>query len=301
MEREWTPILLRVLSGEDTPERLISIVRPDERFYFIDFLIRYANRFRGEEKERISNLARPFVSSLVPRLFHREPAQRARAVHIICSLELCEQADNVRAALDDPSPLVAMIAARALCHSGNREFAAAVLQRLDRFEQWQPSFLAAMLASAGPAAAPDLRNLLGDKSRPPRVRAIAADALAEVNDLAAADLAADLIATESDRELLAAALRLLHKTSRIEHLDRIRALLNSGDSVVRAHAIRVLGAHGSAEDVPGIRAAFDDPSVWVSIRAAESLKNLGAEKILRSIADSGHTRADLARQILAAV
>ena len=92
-------------------------------------------------------------------------------------------ADTVVAALDDRSPLVAMIAARALAKKETPQYAGAVLARLHRFTSWRPSFLASMLSSMGPEIAPILRSTLGNPAIDTQVRAIATMALRELHDL----------------------------------------------------------------------------------------------------------------------
>jgi hypothetical protein len=76
-------------------------------------------------------------------------------------LGLPRYASTVVAALDDPSPLVAMVAARSLAQEESTEYAHAVLKRLHRFGGWNRRFLASMLASMGPRVADTLREGCG--------------------------------------------------------------------------------------------------------------------------------------------
>ena len=155
-----------------------------------------------------------------------------------------------------------------------------------------------MLAAVGPGVTPALRETFSDLDKPPRVRAVAAEALQELSDFAAADFAALVLETETDRDLIAASLRLLGRVGRPEHLASIRALCTSSDFVIRAHAVSALGRIGEEEDIQPLRQAFEDPSQWVAIHTAWGLKEAGCVKVLREIAESEHPRADLAREIL---
>jgi len=232
------------------------------------------------------------------QLGSRSAEVRARAVQTLSLLGADAHRAEVRRALDDPSPLVAMVAARALARGRDPDHAAAILLHLERFDEWSPRFLAAMLASMGPDAAAPLCDTLADPSRSASARAVAADALRALHDLPAADVAAAVLGTSTDREIVAACLRLLAALGRPAHLPRIRPLLTSPDAVVRAAAIRALAGVGSADEREWLRSALEDPSPWVALEAAEGLLESGGGDILHALAASDHPRAVLARQVL---
>jgi HEAT repeat protein len=170
---------------------------------------------------------------------------------------------------------------------------------MHRFDQWRPSFLASMLATMGPAVAPALRNALADPAYVSRVRAVAADALRELNDYTAADTAAKVLAESTDRDLTAATLNLMAHIGRTEHLPVIRRHLSSPQAIVRARAVAALGHVGAEEDIPVLVDAFHDPSPWVALRAGEALLEAGAKRALTALARSDLPRAPVARQLLA--
>jgi len=205
----------------------------------------------------------------------------------------------VISALDDPSPLVAMVAARALAREETPEHAAEVLARLERFKGWDRRFLASMLAAMGPAVAGTLRWGLGDSTVEPWTRALLADASYLQRDLQAADVAARLLAETEDRELRASALRLLSGVGRPEHAPAVRDLCRSDDPVVRAQALRALGTVGGAVDVPLFIEAMGDAYPWAALHAARGAAASGGSDALEHLAASADPRAALARQILA--
>ena len=90
---------------------------------------------------------------------------------------------------------------------------------------------------------------------------------------------------------------LLAQVGRAEHLPAVRCHLTSPEPIVRARVASVLGRIGSAEDIAILTAAFDDPSPWVALRAAEALFER-RDPILTTLAESDHPRAALARQML---
>lgn len=295
-ERWEEPVLLALAD----PELLSDVwdrVEHDEELEFINFALGYARRVRGVERDVLKRAARPYLARLVERVHDHRVEIRTRAVQTLGTLGLPIYEDKVVGALDDPSPLVAMVAARGLAREAPR-YAPMILRRLSRFDGWSRSFLASMLAGMGSEAAPALREAFGRVREVPWVRAIAADALRLLGDLEAGDLAAEVIEVEGDRELLAAALRLLASVGRPEHVTVVRVRCASPDFVIRAHALTALGTLGEEEDVHRLRSAVQDPSPWVAIHAARGLYEAGGEKELRKLARSDRARAELADQVL---
>jgi HEAT repeat protein len=273
-------------------------VDPAEGLHFVRVVMRYAERVRGESLEVLRELVAPFLDGLVDRLGRAQMEDRALIVQVLGTLGLAEHKETVIRGLDDPSPLVSMVAARAMARYGDPSHAGQVLDRIARYSNWSRGYLAAMLASMGPDAAPTLRALYADSEREPWVRAVAADALRWLNDLPAREIARSAIGETSNREVLAQSLRLLSRVGDPGDLPAVMALMGSDDSVVRATAIQALGQLGSTEHGPLVRAAVDDGSSWVSFHAAHALGALSRRDLLEELAVSEHPRAVLAQQVL---
>jgi HEAT repeat protein len=299
LEERWLETALAVVAGAEERERVWALVPAEDRVRFLNFLLRFARRLGGPERRVVDELAAPYLDLLLPQLSLRQPERRARAVQTLSALGQRRYAKQLEAALDDPSPLVAMVAARALARRENPDFALPILRRMDRFGQWRASFLASMLAAIGPAVATTLRRALGDAQFDARVRAVAADALRELNDYASADVAATVLKTAVDRDLVVASLGLLAHMGRNEHLPAIRRHLTAAEPIVRARAISALGNVGSPEDIPTLTAALADPSPWVALRAAEALRDARALAALHQLEAKDHPRRELLRQLLA--
>lgn len=303
-ERRWKalvarwegPVLDALLEPEAVP-RVHAAVAEGDRLRFVRFVLEYSRRVKGEERDVLRELALPYLDPIAERAWSPRAEVRTRAVQTLGTLGLPRYAGEVLTALDDPSPLVAMVAARSLCRQEHPEYAAAVLRRLGRFQGWSPSFMASMLAAVGPEAAPALRETLGDDHQVPMARAVAADALRLLSDFEAGDVAARVVEVESDEELLAAALRLLATIGRPEHAVVIRVRCASPDFAVRSSAYAALGMLGLGEDEGRLLGGMSDPSPWVAIQAARGLFG-GARELLQDLADSDHPRAALARQML---
>lgn len=299
LEVRWSATALEVLGGVAPASRLAGLVPPRDRKRFINFLLRFARRLVGPERNVIDDLAAPFLEVLLPQLSDRRPERRARAVQTLSTLGRRRYAKQLVSALDDPSPLVAMVAARALARRESPDFAMPILRRMHRFDTWRASFLSSMLASIGPAVAPALRQAFGDASFQPRVRAVAGDALRELNDYQSADLAATVLDAETDRELVVAALGLVAHIGQAKHVAPARRHAQSPEPIVRARAIQVLGQVGSASDYPTLVAALEDPSPWVALRAAEALRDARAVAAVSHLDPETHPRGELLRQLVA--
>jgi len=297
-ERWRDPVLSAVADPSLVPS-VQQLVEEDDAIHFLGFIIEYARRVRGEERDVLRTLARPFLPGMVERAGSHRTEMRAWAVQTLGTLGLPDHADTVMAALDDASPLVAMVAARALARKDTPQYADAVLARLHRFTGWNRLFLASMLAAMGPAVSESLRNGLGDEGGAPATRAVMAEALRLQGDFLAGDVAAGVVQEAEDRELLASALRLLAAVGRPEHAEVVRPLCESDDVVVRAQALHALGSLGDEDDVATLVGAMADPDPWPALYAARGARDAGGKKALTRLIDSGDPSAALARQVLA--
>jgi HEAT repeat protein len=298
-ERAWTPLVLDVLAGDLPGAALAGRVAPGDRARFADFLVRFAQRLRGPERETLAALAGPYLADIGAQLRSSRPEIRARGILTLGALHGEDRFADLVAALDDPSPLVAMTAARALARRDHPQHLDAVLAHLHRFAAWDPTFLASLLAGAGPAAAPALRALLADAAAPVTGRVVAAEALRMLHDLAAADAAGAIVLAGADAELVAAALRLLGAVGSPDQAPAVRAACASADAVARIHALAALGTLGDATDVPRLDAALDDADPWIALHAARSLRALGGDAALEAAAATRPRAAVMARQVLA--
>jgi len=175
-----------------------------------------------------------------------------------------------------------------------------VMSRLWRFQDWRPDFLASLLATFGPAAAPTLRRALDDAENPPNTRAAVADALAHLNDAESARIAHGVLESTTDPDLGSACLRLLERVGTEEHRPAALAHLGSESFVLRLTAARALGRSGGQQDHELLRdLILNDPSPWVALNAGRALLEAGGRMALRELAGRDHGRSRVARQALA--
>jgi len=303
LHRGWNREVLAVLSSEDSrqgePSSSHAQVENNDRMLFLEFIMSYARALRHPERGIVESLAIPYREELLPLLRSADPLRRARAVEMLGQLGLPQHNEEILAALQDPSQVVTMVAARALAREGDPSHLEPILTQLPRLEDWSPRYLSSLLLSFGPPAAPRLRVLMGDRGAPPGLRSVAAEALAGLNDLEAAELAAGCLEDVADDDLAGDLLRLLGKLGHGGHVGVIRPFAFAAAPHVRAAALRALGALGGAEgDLALLRRGLDDPSPWVAIHAARGLRESGREEELEVLARSGSPRAPVAGEVL---
>ena len=78
--------MLDVLCGERPPEELWRMVRHSEGPHVVEYLLRFARRFRGQDLERITIVAAPFLDRVVRQLDSGSAERRALAVETLSLL-----------------------------------------------------------------------------------------------------------------------------------------------------------------------------------------------------------------------
>lgn len=298
LEEKWEALLLDVLAGREELHVLLDSVARRDRVSYLDLLYRIGRHLQGDDLEVVRVAAEPYLDEIAGDLDERDTETRAKYLQMLGVLGFHDHHDVIRASLDDPSPMVAMVAARALMRRGRHEFAADVLRRLSRFEDWSEATLSSLLAVMGPGASPALRDVFASTDKPLWIRVTACRALEKLNDFEAADVAAGLVEGEPEPELLRAALDLLGQVGRDEHIPLVREYCMADDETVRISGIGALGRLSASTDTEALLLSIGDESPWVAMNAARSLKHLARTDLLRELAASGHQRAELLEQVL---
>ena len=299
LAERWQDALLTVLADPETIPDLHRLVDDNRHIHFVGFVLEFARRVRGEESGIMRDVVRPFLGPIAERVQSDQVEVRARAIQTLGTLGLPEHEGIVIAALDDPSPLVAMVAARALAKEGEPRYSRAVLAKIHRFRIWNRPYLASMLAAMGPEVSDGLRRGLADRDLGDWARSVLAEALYLQTDFEAGDVAAQVVATEESPTLLISALRLLSEVGRPVHLPVVMERVRSHDVAVRAQALRALGRLGGRAELPLLVDALDDEFAWAALYAARGVRDAGGRGILLEASRGDDRRARLAAQVLA--
>lgn len=298
LRARWEGPVLAAIADPDRVADVHARVPKKYRLHFVQFVLEYARRVRGEERRTLRRLVEPYLDEIAERTDHPRSEVRTRAVQTLGTLGLPKYAKEVLEGLDDPSPLVSMVAARYLARPEFPEYGPALLDHLDLFEGWNRRFLASMLATMGPEVSPRLRDGLVDTTQPPWLRAVYAEALRMQVDPRAADQAIEALRGTADRDLSASLLRLLATVGRPEHVDVVRVYCDADDVIIRAQALHALGILGDRSELPLLFAGMDDDSPWAALHAARGVRHAGGAELLEKIAESNHAQASLAGQVL---
>ena len=299
LKKRWEPSLMNVLTDPQGLPALWEKVEPKNHLHFLEFVLRYAQRLGGTERAVLKEAAAPYLPEVLPHLKHRQMGIRARAVQTLGTLGLPKYMEELRKAMEDPSPFVAAMAARLLAHGIGPEVAEDLCRSLPRFGNFRIWYLVDLMVALGPDAIPSIRRTMGDPTIPNRTRAVAALSLSALRDLGAADPAAELATSESDPELLSSLLRLLAQVGTSKHAEAVRPHLDSEEFFVRAAATRTLSELGSDRDLPRLVEQLADPSTWVRVAAARGVYRLGGRAALSALVQPGDPATPLFRQVLA--
>ncbi len=296
LEALWQPVLDRYLQHPDAA-KVWQAVTSRETLYFIDYLMRYALK-NQLPAGALAELAAPYLPRLSSRIhdLSLDAEQRARAVQTVSLLGQPKDIQDLSRCLEDPSPIVVFLAARALSESPDASSAKLILANLPRLLEWHLGFVVKLLVGMGPEIAVDLRVYL-ERNQRPETQRVCLQVLAQLEDQKALPLAVGLLSSSEDINVLVAALNLLGKLGQTEHLPLIRSCYDSPYFAVRLAVIRALHELRAADEQI-FQQAFDDQSHWVALQAARALKATGSEHILHELSYVQHPRAALASQVL---
>lgn len=298
LEERWEPPLMKVLAGDDWPDSLLKDIKEGEQLFFIDFLMRYAEKLNGEPLKTVQKLAEPYLESIANRVIHGDAEQRSRAVLTLSTLAPERFSDKIKLALDDESPLVAMLAARSMAEQGRAGATPIILSKIERFRTWNQSYVISLLVSLSRENPEELRDELVKQEHDAWVKVVIIQSLGELNDWHSLPLCVDLLSQESDREVQAAALQVIGKLGHDGLKGIVRSKCHDKDFVIRLNAIKALSLLGDESDREILRAAIDDESQWIATQAAYGLKRSQNFAILKDLSESEHPRKELAAQVL---
>lgn len=272
MERDWAVALDEIESGLLESEVLHASLSARDRLVFLDYLYKCATV--GPVPERlalIGRLSEPYIAELEARAIQGDVWQRARAIRTLAKLRGEAARPAIEAALDDPAPHVALTAARAYARL-RLGGVGALLERVDRYRDWDARLLRLTLAAFGPGAAPALHARFADAGAPEWVRAACAAALVELRYTGANETALAVLTSAAEVDLKAAALRVLAQPLTDAQRALVRELCSAADPIIRAQAVTCLSRLGDAADVAELERALGDLSPWVVLNATRALR-----------------------------
>jgi HEAT repeat protein len=199
-------------------------------------------------------------------------ATRLTAIQALGHLHDSQSFGDILAATDDANTLVAITAAEALAEIDPARAVSALIPKLAARRDWPRTHVFRMLEKAG--------STVVSEPLYRRIRAATDDEAAyllqyaEIAEFDVRDaMAAELLASRRDPELLAAALKVASGYGGMTRLDEF---LNHPVWYVRMQAASLLGRMGRAEDAGRLEKRLTDEEWWVRYRAAKALVRLPA-------------------------
>jgi HEAT repeat protein len=292
LETSWGTTIECIFHGVANADSL----RPSgaDRLVFVDYLYKsISSETRPGRRSLLRQLAVPHIPVVTARIRTGDIWQRARAIRTVAELAGADADGMITGALQDPAPHVALTAARtyARLRLGPID---PVLDRIERYQDWDRRLLRLTLSSFGPAAAPALHQRFADPDVPARIRAVCADALAEMDYEPVNDTALAVLREEADIDLRASALRGIRGPVADRHRYLVRSLCGAEDQVIRAQAVACLARIGDEADMTELERALADLSPWVVLNATRGLSTRrGAAAPLPAVATpAGPVAAD---------
>ncbi|GIE89528.1 HEAT repeat domain-containing protein [Actinoplanes regularis] len=260
--------------GEEGSEELLAI-SPRAWRAVEPAAVALLGKVRGDAHRALAEVfeQRGAARRAVAQLRHRDAVHRARAAETLGHLGRPDVIDAIHPLLDDKSPEVRMVAARALGAIGSPASAAPLLAALSR-RQMPAHLIAFDLSRIGAGAVPALQAALSDAE--PSVRATALNALGLIGSIGSVTAITELLDSESHPDVRLAALTSLGRLGGRSSIAPLRAALDPARTPgLRAAAARSLGEVGGREAAEVLGTLLADPDYHVAHEAAQGLRRLG--------------------------
>lgn len=269
----WRAIIADAVTGASrTPASAARKLRRGERQEFLRLWVYTRSMLEGAAAERLIALAH----TLRLTEFVRAQAKQAHLGTRLLAMQAqgyLRDADSIAeliAATDDPNPLVSIIAAEALGAIDPARAVALLIPKIATRRDWPRTHVFNLLQRAGSAALSE-----------PLYREIrtAADEdaayllqFAEIAEFDVRDaIAAEVLASSGNPELLAAALKAATGHAPVPRIDEFLA---HPAWYVRMQAATLVGRIGRADDAGRLEQLLADEEWWVRYRAAKALVSL---------------------------
>jgi HEAT repeat protein len=269
----WRSVIAQALTGVDDAVAPLRLPRRERR-EFLRIWNYTRNMIEGAAAERLIALA----DRLGVREFARQQATHAQlgarltALQALGHLRDADSFAAVLAAIDDENTLVAITAAAALAEIDPARAVAVLIPRLAARRDWPRTHVFRILERAGSAVVSEpLYRCIRTASDEDATYLLQFVEIAEFDVRDA--IAAELLHSRSDAELLAAALKVATGYGGMTRFDEFVA---HPVWYVRMQAAALLGRIGRPEDAGRLEKLLTDQEWWVRYRAAQALVRLPA-------------------------
>ena len=299
---QWQPLLAECVFG--VPEKLPHVPR-NMRYHFLRLWNYHHELLTGGARKNLESLAALLkLEEIARELLRGDLRQRLIAVLTLGHLGDRTYWHELRALVDDPSPILSLTAARALLDIDASATLTWLVTVMAAREDWPLARVVSMLKEAGPdritlpliAAGEGVVRAEGGSRR--MVRLLRMMEVAHTERIAA--VVGRIVRESADAEVIAAGLRLIRDP---RDREMVRAFTGHESWFVRVSAVRVLGQIGEVADRELLTGMLSDHHWWVRYHAARALLALPGvliediEKIRNALTD--RYAADMLSQVIA--
>ncbi len=275
----YTDPIIELLTGEvDEAGRSAFVAAlptvAAQRAVVVEMLLSSVAKVRGEAQATVARVMEEagFTAYYLRRLGSHRARERAIAAEVLGEMRAVSALDALLATLRDRSPVVTVVAARALGKLSQPEAVRALMDEYAR-GRLPSGIVASSLLGMGPAGGPALQALLHADDA--TVRALAASLIGLLDWTPAGD---DLLALLRDEEatVRARAAESLGRLGTETATAPLLALLRDVEREPRVATAEALGQLGDPAAAEGLAAALADEQHDVRLAAATALGTLGA-------------------------
>jgi HEAT repeat protein len=269
----WRAIIAGVVTGAADPtSTALPKLRRGERGEFLRLWIYTRSMLEGAAADRLIALARSLglVELVRARARDSHVGTRLMAMQALGYLREGNSVGELAAATDDGNTLLSITAAEALAAIDAPRAVALLIPKISSRRDWPRTHVFGLLQRAGSAVISEPLYR--------RIRAAADDEaayllpFAEIAEFDVRDaLAAEILRSADDAELLAAALKVATGHAPMPRLDE---LLAHPAWYVRMQAAKLVGRMGRPEDASRLEKLLGDAEWWVRYRAAKAFVRL---------------------------
>ncbi len=280
-EGQWQPLLAQCLFA--VPQTLPNVPR-NMRYHFLRAWNFHHESLVGASQQNLEALAKEMnLQGIAREMMHTGSLrEQLMAVMTLGHLRDRTQWHDLRALVASPSPMLSLLAARALLDIDAPATLAWLVTVMAARDDWPMSRVVSMLREVGPdavtlpliSAAEAAIRAEGGEEQVSRLLRMMDTAHIERVSPVAVKIAREI----RNPELIAAALRMIRDP---RGLDIVRAHARHESWFVRASAIQVLGRIGDSSDVALLTKLLSDSHWWVRYRSARALLTLPDTPIAR--------------------
>jgi HEAT repeat protein len=274
-------LLLRIADGDGAAARALA-AHATQTLLLAETAQEFAALVRGGDARRIQQALRDVgLDRRLREVLRRgSPDARASAAESLALFPGRSAADALIGASGDRSPAVRLAALRALIALGEAPPLSALLAALREADVDHSLLLTELLAALGPEHAPAMREALADAARPLQVRMALAAALGAAGDYGALP-GLSQAAGSSEPLLRAAAVRAMGALAHPVSEPLIRLAIADAAWEVRAEAVEAVGRARLSSLGPALQRRLKDEVWYVRFKASQALAALGDPGLAR--------------------